>query len=106
MSQPDLSELTVSQIMLRWPATIEVFLDLDMHCVGCLIGVFQRLEDAAAEHGIATDLLRARIEAAIAGGDGPSGPVPVLRRSVPDGEHPSRGASDVRPRQGLRLPKR
>ncbi len=41
----------VDDIMRRWPATIRVFLDHRMHCVGCPIACFHTVEDACREHG-------------------------------------------------------
>lgn len=66
MPAEDLSNLTVAQIMRDWPQTISVFIMFRMYCVGCPIGVFHTLEDAADEHGIALDELRAAIVQAIA----------------------------------------
>jgi hybrid cluster-associated redox disulfide protein len=42
----------VDDVMRRWPATIRVFLDHKMLCVGCPIGCFHTVEDACREHGI------------------------------------------------------
>ena len=41
----------VDDIMRRWPATIRVFLDHKMRCVGCPIACFHTVEDACREHG-------------------------------------------------------
>ncbi len=48
----DLVDLSVAEIMSRWPPTIRVFLDRRMHCVGCPIAPFHTLVDAAEEHGL------------------------------------------------------
>ena len=47
-------ELTtlVDDVMRRWPATIRVFLDHGMHCVGCPITSFHTVDDACREHGV------------------------------------------------------
>lgn len=45
-------DLSVAEIMTRWPATVAVFINRHMHCVGCPIGGFHTLADAAAEHGL------------------------------------------------------
>jgi hybrid cluster-associated redox disulfide protein len=45
----------VDDIMRRWPATIRVFVDHRMGCVGCPIGSFHSVEDACREHGIDQD---------------------------------------------------
>jgi hybrid cluster-associated redox disulfide protein len=38
--------------MARWPATIRVFLNFRMRCVGCPIAAFHSVEDASREHKI------------------------------------------------------
>lgn len=42
----------VDDVMRRSPATIRVFLDFRMGCVGCPIASFHSVEDAAREHHI------------------------------------------------------
>lgn len=53
MLNPDMS---VDEIMRRWPATIAVMLRHSMLCVGCPIGVFHTVTEACAEHGVDEDL--------------------------------------------------
>ncbi len=70
----------VDDIMRRSPATIRVFLDYGMHCVGCPITCFHTVDDACREHGAdparfladlrATAQERRGMEAAAAGLDG------------------------------------
>src|SRR5690606_15039957 len=67
VEQPNLREMTVSEILRRWPSTLSVFIDLHMHCIGCPIAIFHTPSDAAAEHGIPLDLLLAELDAAIEG---------------------------------------
>jgi hybrid cluster-associated redox disulfide protein len=45
------SHLLVGDVMRRWPATIRVFLDFRMGCVGCPIAGFHDIGDACREHG-------------------------------------------------------
>lgn len=47
-------EELVDEVMRRWPATIRVFLDHRMRCVGCPIACFHTIDDACREHGIET----------------------------------------------------
>ena len=47
----------VDEIMTKFPGTIPVFLRRRMSCVGCLMGPFHTVFDAAEEYGIATDVL-------------------------------------------------
>lgn len=50
MAKRAIDDLTVAEIMSRWPATIGVFIAHDMHCVGCPIAIFHSIADAAQEH--------------------------------------------------------
>jgi hybrid cluster-associated redox disulfide protein len=105
MREEEFSDLVVRQIMERWPGTMAVFIDHGMHCVGCPIGVFHTLADAAEEHGIPLGLLEKDVIAAIAGAVR-AGPARARHRSAATGEGPSPGASAVRPLPVLRLPRR
>lgn len=46
------TELTVDDVMRRWPTTIRAFLDFKMRCVGCPIAAFHSVEEACHDHGI------------------------------------------------------
>ena len=80
-------DMPVSEIMRRWPSTIGVFLDLGMLCVGCPIGVFHTLPEAADEHRLDFETLIAEVSAAI-DGDARAGPERVRRRSALAGAGP------------------
>ncbi|MCG7393222.1 DUF1858 domain-containing protein [Microvirga sp. ACRRW] len=54
----------VDDVMRRWPATIRVFLNRQMHCVGCPIACFHTIEDACREHGVDPDAFLAEIRMA------------------------------------------
>jgi hybrid cluster-associated redox disulfide protein len=60
-------ELTLAEIMFRWPATMRIFIDRNMHCIGCPIAPFHTLVEAAEEHGQLLDDLLAEIELAARG---------------------------------------
>ena len=65
-------DMTVDEIMRRWPATIRVVLRYGMLCVGCPIGTFHTVADACAAHGIdeaafSADLLAAMQRDPLAG---------------------------------------
>ena len=99
------SDLCVDEIMQRWPTTIGVFIDLQMHCIGCPIGTFHTLADAAEEHGLALDVLVAEISAAIDEAT-TAGPERARRRSAPADAGPSPAAFGGRPPRDWRLPRR
>ena len=64
--KPALDEdMTMDEIMRRWPATIRVVLDHGMLCVGCPIAPFHTVEDAVREHHIDGVRFRHDIETAI-----------------------------------------
>ncbi|RYE10512.1 MAG: DUF1858 domain-containing protein [Hyphomicrobiales bacterium] len=86
MADTELVDLSVAEIMRRWPATLGVFIDLGMHCVGCPIGVFQTPVEAAAEHHLPLDVLLSELQAAIAG---------IRVRGARAGSLPRSGTSDA-----------
>lgn len=45
-------DMTVDEIMRRWPATIRVMIRNRMLCVGCPIGSFHTVIDACTAHDI------------------------------------------------------
>jgi hybrid cluster-associated redox disulfide protein len=46
------ADMTVDQVMRRWPASIRVFIDFKMGCVGCPIATFHSVAEASWEHKI------------------------------------------------------
>ena len=46
------AEMTVDEVMRRWPPTIRVFLDFRMRCVGCPIAAFHSIDEACEEHDV------------------------------------------------------
>jgi hybrid cluster-associated redox disulfide protein len=45
-------DMAVEQVMTHWPASIRVFLDFRMSCVGCPISSFHSISEASREHRI------------------------------------------------------
>ena len=60
-------EMTVDEVMRRWPLTIRVFLDFRMNCVGCPIAGFHTVEDTCREHGAAPEAFLSALQAAANG---------------------------------------
>lgn len=54
-------DMTVEQVMNRWPDSVRVFLDFGMDCVGCPIAAFHSVEEASREHGIDGDAILAKL---------------------------------------------
>src|SRR5690606_12135069 len=60
-------DLSMDEIMRRWPETIRTILDHGLLCVGCPIAPFHTVDDAVREHGIVGHVdFRADLRAAIA----------------------------------------
>lgn len=48
----DLTELTVDEILARWPQTIQVFRHYRLACIGCVIGSYCSMNTVAAIYNI------------------------------------------------------
>ncbi len=104
--QDELKNLSVRQILTRWPKTTRVFIDWGMHCIGCPIAELHRLADAAAEHGYAPEMLEAALRAAIAGRLIPTAPARPRRQSAAADADREPSASAGRYRRGPHAPRR
>jgi hybrid cluster-associated redox disulfide protein len=58
------SDMTVEQVMSRWPDSVRVFLDFRMNCVGCPIAACHSVEEASREHGIDRRAVLAKLRSA------------------------------------------
>lgn len=58
------SDMTVAQVMSRWPDSVRVFLDFRMNCVGCPIAAFHSVEESSREHGIDGHAFLAKLRSA------------------------------------------
>lgn len=67
MRDRSICDTPVSEILHRWPGTLRVFIDRHLHCIGCPIGDFHTLADAAIEHGLSAEDLCVDVMAVIAG---------------------------------------
>ena len=45
-------EMSITDIVKKFPKTIEVFTHYGMHCFGCIAARFENLEQGAVAHGI------------------------------------------------------
>jgi hybrid cluster-associated redox disulfide protein len=59
--------MTVDEIMRRWPATIRIFIRHRMLCIGCPIGVFHTVRDACEAHDLDEESLSRELLGAIRG---------------------------------------
>ena len=80
MHRRDLIDLSMTEIMSKWPGTVRVLLELRFHCVGCPIAGLHGLVEAADEHGLPLDALVAAIKGEIRRAGTTAGPAPPRRR--------------------------
>ncbi|MEW6408011.1 MAG: DUF1858 domain-containing protein [Patescibacteria group bacterium] len=43
---------TISEIIKKYPQTIEIFFKYGLHCIGCAISANETLEEGARGHGL------------------------------------------------------
>jgi len=54
-------EMTVGQVLRSYPQTVQTFLELGMHCLGCPSSTMESIEGAALTHGKKPDELVAQL---------------------------------------------
>jgi len=50
-------DMKFSEVMKKYPESVEVLFEKGMHCVGCAMGAFETIEQGAMMHGIDADEL-------------------------------------------------
>ena len=70
MAQQNLNdpELTLNDLMARWPQTIPVFIRHKMLCVGCMVSPFHTVQDACAQYTLDRVIFYAELTAAVSAG--------------------------------------
>ena len=58
-------EMTVGQVLRLYPQTVQIFLELGMHCLGCPSSTMESIEGAALTHGRRVDELVAQLNKAV-----------------------------------------
>lgn len=59
-------DLLLSDLLMRWPQTAQVFMRHKMLCVGCLITPFHTVADACLEHNVPEEEFRRQLRRALA----------------------------------------
>jgi hybrid cluster-associated redox disulfide protein len=49
--------MSITEVVQKYPETVEVFLKHGMHCLGCMAARFENVEQGALAHGINVDKL-------------------------------------------------
>lgn len=50
-------DMSITDVVDRYPETAEVFMRYGMHCFGCMAARFENIEQGALAHGIDVDSL-------------------------------------------------
>ena len=58
-------DMSVDEIMRRWPATIRVMIRNGMFCIGCPIGTFHTVTEACVAHKVDEKAFSAELLSAI-----------------------------------------
>jgi hybrid cluster-associated redox disulfide protein len=58
-------EMTVEEVLGRWPGLASVFIRRRMACVGCAMARFERLSDVARIYGVSPRALRSELRHAV-----------------------------------------
>ncbi|MCC6166891.1 MAG: DUF1858 domain-containing protein [Caldilineaceae bacterium] len=58
-------DLTVAEILARWPATIAVFMRYGTACVGCVMAPFETVDEVAVIYSLDREQLLADLRAAV-----------------------------------------
>jgi len=66
-------DLFMDEIMERWPATIKLFLEYRMACVGCSMSSFDTLGDALQAHDLPQEVVLRALNAGVKGTISPNG---------------------------------
>lgn len=58
-------DMTISEVVQRYPFSVPVFLKHGLFCFGCAVARFENLEQGAIAHGIDPDALVADLNQAV-----------------------------------------
>lgn len=57
MTGPITPEMSIMEIVQKYPDTVPVFISHGLHCLGCAIAQFETLREGALAHGMDLDPL-------------------------------------------------
>ncbi len=59
-------DMSITDVVEKYPQTVDVFLRYGMHCFGCMAARFENLEQGALAHGIDVQNLLKDINSVVA----------------------------------------
>ena len=64
MAEPISKDMSIAEVVQKYPQTVPVFLAHGLMCFGCAIARFENVEQGALAHGIDVDALMKDLNAA------------------------------------------
>jgi hybrid cluster-associated redox disulfide protein len=55
MSDEIKKEMTIAEVVMKWPETAGTFMEWGLHCYGCAVARYENIEQGALAHGISPD---------------------------------------------------
>jgi len=65
MAQQVNKNMSIAEVVMKWPETAGTFMENGLHCYGCAAARFETIEQGALAHGIDPDKLIEAINAVI-----------------------------------------
>jgi hybrid cluster-associated redox disulfide protein len=57
MAQTIKKDMTIAEVVMKWPQTAGTFMEWGLHCYGCAVAKYENVEQGAVAHGIDPDKL-------------------------------------------------
>ncbi len=48
----------ISEVIEKYPDSIEIFLEFDMHCIGCPMASMETIENGCSAHGMSEEKIK------------------------------------------------
>lgn len=58
-------DMSITEIVEKYPETVEILMSYGMHCFGCMAARFENIEQGALAHGIDVDKMMEDLNKAI-----------------------------------------
>lgn len=65
MAEPISRDMTIAEVVNKYPQTVPVFLAHGLMCFGCAVARFENVEQGALAHGIDVEALMKDLNAAV-----------------------------------------
>ncbi|MCL5957705.1 MAG: DUF1858 domain-containing protein [Chloroflexi bacterium] len=63
--KPITADMTVDEVVTRYPRTVRTFFKYGLHCVGCHISAYDSIADGARSHSVCVETLLDELNRAI-----------------------------------------